>query len=1105
MNGALTVDLDDPVLRWLVLALVQTSMFAVVGLLAARLLRRDPATRHAILLCTLVAIAFCPLLTIGLQRVGWTVWKVQLPDRLSPWSDEGAAVPVDETSMANDINRTIDTVAVNGVSEDTEASSVLSDRADDTALPLSALQYPSGATGRSPGADRVGRLSQLGRLALALWAAGCGMLLLRLLAGTARVHQLRRAATPADDPKLTAAVDRVGTLFGLDGRLEVLVSERIGTALAAGIFRPTVFVPRRYVATLSTDELTVVLTHEAAHVIRRDMLIGVWQRVAAILYWLHPLVHVLNRRLATAREEICDNHVLGQYDPARYANVLLRLAEFAPQGLAPQWSAPSGTLAFLSGRWKLEDRVAGLLDARRRCATIPRRRASAAFAGVLLVVAVVLAGIAMSDQATAAVDAPEVSVAEDGVTQNTVAERAGAEVADSAPLPGGARVRLGDNRLRHFGWDKHVDFSADGSRLITSGEGRVKIWNSVTGQLIDDYAVTEVSLQHAQLTPDRTQLAVMGYKRGPDSGVVSNDIVFFNTESSERTREITWQLEAAERPSCFAITPDGESILIGESGGELKVRTLETGEVVSRHRIDRGEILAIAPSPDGELLAIASTANRLYLWNWLTDKGPEEIAGGNRWIGLTFSPDGKLLVAGLDSRDEVQIWDVARREQIRSLRDEPVAPISAEELAFTPDGKYVLAANHVGLSNRFVGAVLMWDVASGELVRRFTATGMRPRALDISPDGRFVAAADWDTNVQICNLATGESIGQGQAPGHSSRVRRVVFTPSSSHVLTASDDHTARLWDAASGQEVARLKHERGCATVAVSADGTMAATAGHDDTVIIWNLPQGTKRHEHKGPRRLRSVYGFVFSADGSELIGLTDDLLLCRWATRTGEVTSKLPLRPSGFGFGPFTPANNNEKNEEGTLDRETVMLSVKGQAISPDGKHAVIVSGRQEYQYWVFDLESGEERFRRELPFRPSAIAVSPDGRRIVVGGLRRRVKTDEKSEAVATGPVSNVAVYDLESGDSLWTIDVPARRCGPVRFSADGRMVAVRTDDAGEGTIKFFDAADGEELYAIRDTQPVQIRDNIAFSPDGRSVAIAQKDASVLIWNLADLTR
>jgi CHAT domain/WD domain, G-beta repeat len=72
---------------------------------------------------------------------------------------------------------------------------------------------------------------------------------------------------------------------------------------------------------------------------------------------------------------------------------------------------------------------------------------------------------------------------------------------------------------------------------------------------------------------------------------------------------------------------------------------------------------------------------------------------------------------------------------------------------------------------------------------------------------------------------------------HKGGVGGVVFSPDGTRLATASDDNTARIWDATTGQELTRVSHEGRVVGVAFSPDGTRLATASTDKTARIWNL----------------------------------------------------------------------------------------------------------------------------------------------------------------------------------------------------------------------------------------------------------------------------
>jgi|GEM_PF-5878885 len=201
-----------------------------------------------------------------------------------------------------------------------------------------------------------------------LWGAGTAIVLARFGVGLLRVRRLKRTAEPL--PHLTGAAP-------------VYVTEQVPGPVVIGALRPSVLIPASIVDGLSETELHDVLAHEFAHVARRHLLVAVIQRLTVALFWPHPFVHLLSRQMTEAREEVCDNVVLGVAGRARYARVLLRVAECRRS--TGHFSASLGLFSLESN---LEERVKSLLDPHRRISTEMNYRS------ISLVSALLLLGVA---------------------------------------------------------------------------------------------------------------------------------------------------------------------------------------------------------------------------------------------------------------------------------------------------------------------------------------------------------------------------------------------------------------------------------------------------------------------------------------------------------------------------------------------------------------------------------------------------------------------------------------------------------------------------------------------------------------------------------------
>ena len=221
-----------------------------------------------------------------------------------------------------------------------------------------------------------------------------------------------------------------------------------------------------------------------------------------------------------------------------------------------------------------------------------------------------------------------------------------------------------------------------------------------------------------------------------------------------------------------------------------------------------------------------------------------------------------------------------------------------------------------------IGTVLLWDVASGNVIHTLTHTDWIT-SVSFSPDGHTIATGSDDNIVRLWDVASGNTIHT--LTGHTGRVNGVAFSPDGNKIASASRDKTVRLWEVGIGQphthpyRAYRLRS----GSVSFSPDGNKIASAGGDKTVRLWDVVSGNTTHTLTG--HTDSVNSVSFSPDGNTLATGSADGTVLLWDLAPEPDTVEPPQLPEDV----------NNDGEVGILDLVTVsgQLGQTGDGLSGD----------------------------------------------------------------------------------------------------------------------------------------------------------------------------
>lgn len=626
------------------------------------------------------------------------------------------------------------------------------------------------------------------------------------------------------------------------------------------------------------------------------------------------------------------------------------------------------------------------------------------------------------------------------------------------------------------------------SRILVSGgvDGTAKAWHVPSGRLLHTFAAHDGGVNDLVLGARGDEL----FTAGEDGWVRRWDLA-----TGSMLREFRGSSQGV---TALTLSPDGTVLITGDVTGLIRTWETETGELRLEIAGHRSMVSSLQVYENGTRLASGSWDATARVWEMGTG-APLMSLEGHRGIvtSIAVFPDGRrLATASMDpfGSDEgaptgtteepdhtVRLWDLREGTQLHVLGgiDEGVASVDV-----SPDGRQVAAGSGTG-------TIILWDAETGARIREWVHSGQVINGVRFAPHGRWLITSEGfariPTEITIWDLDRAvalRSFGSRALP-----VYDVAVSGDGRHLATSSFDGTPVLWDLALHRRIPEVGWPRDAGTIHDLPVGERAELLSLLSTSKAWTDDSG--------------IDTLAFTPGGSTLLtSRRYQKRIVEFSASSGEQVHMLELDLVADAIAPVPGTDllvtsdvkagtvlwnlrSGERVREVLADSSSNMQpDLPGRALLFDSTFGVgLADLRGERSVREYNLGFGGDRpSNLSNPFlggRDPTLApvFSLGGDHVIAAGY------------------SGVWIWDRDSGELVWTFGGPGWNVNEAALSPCGCKLLVSGTDTPP---TLYDLRSGRALARL--ALPADVARAVAFSTDGRDAYVGLDDGSTRVWDV-----